>query len=125
MSLPDTEERDINDVFDAISFSEEKILKTGFEEGLEKGTADGAREGFVLGLAKGSELGTEVGFYQGFAEGWIAELRSDDSQKKSEKAIIQLEKLALSASEEINNSYFAWKNFFDIYFSTRVLKKLC
>ena len=117
MSLPDTEERDINDVFDAISFSEEKILKTGFEEGLEKGTADGAREGFVLGLAKGSELGTEVGFYQGFAEGWIAELRSDDSQKKSEKAIIQLEKLALSASEEINNSYFALKIFLYILFN--------
>ena len=90
---------DINDVFDAINSSEEKILKTGFEEGFEQGSIEGEKEGFVLGLSKGSELGTEIGFYQGFAEGWLSELRSNQ-EKRSEKTIIQLEKLVNLASQE-------------------------
>jgi len=94
---------DINDVFDAINSSEEKILKTGFEEGFEQGSIEGEKEGFVLGLSKGSELGTEIGFYQGFAEGWLSELRSNQ-EKRSEKTIIQLEKLVNLASQFSNTN---------------------
>lgn len=90
---------DINDAFDSITFSEDRLVKCGFQEGFEKGRIEGEKEGFVLGCKKGSEVGQEIGFYQGFAEGWIAELKARE-EKKSEKVLNHLEKL-LNLSQQI------------------------
>jgi len=83
---------DINDVFDAISFSEEALIEVGYKEGFQKGSLEGRKEGFHLGLHKGREIGQELGFYQGFAEAWIRELEKS-KEKKNEKTLVQLEKL--------------------------------
>ena len=83
---------DINEVFDAITFSEDRIVRTGYEEGYKRGSQEGEREGFQLGLEKGSEVGQELGFYRGFAEAWLQEL-GGKQEKKFEKTIKQLEKL--------------------------------
>jgi len=83
---------DINEVFDAITFSEDRIVRTGYEEGYERGSQEGEREGFQLGIEKGSDIGQEVGFYQGFSEAWLQEL-GEKQERKFEKTIKQLEKL--------------------------------
>ena len=83
---------DINEVFDAITFSEDRIARTGYEEGYKRGSQEGEREGFQLGIEKGSDIGQEVGFYQGFSEAWLQEL-GGKQERKFEKTVKQLEKL--------------------------------
>lgn len=58
-------EKDINDIFDDIQFSEETYIKKGYEEGLEKGLAEGNPEGYHLGYHRGAEVGAELGYYCG------------------------------------------------------------
>lgn len=57
-------EKDINDLFDSITFSEDQIWKDAYEKGLEKGKEDGKLEGFHLGYHLGAEIGGELGFYK-------------------------------------------------------------
>ena len=63
------EDVDINDAFDTITFSENRLVETGYKEGFAAGAQQGEKEGFLLGAQKGSEIGQEVGFYTGFTEG--------------------------------------------------------
>ncbi|KAI8128697.1 Methyltransferase-like protein 25, partial [Lucilia cuprina] len=53
-------ERDINDIFDDIILTEERLVeksyKEGFTEGCQQGNADGYRLGFAQGLQLGEEL---------------------------------------------------------------------
>ena len=86
------ESADINDAFDSITFSEERLVDSGYQEGYEQGALEGDQEGFLLGFQKGRELGQEIGFYQGFAEGWIEELKLGD-KKNPARVLNQLEKL--------------------------------
>ncbi|XP_065366656.1 protein LTO1 homolog [Calliphora vicina] len=55
-----TTERDINDIFDDIILTEERLVeksyKEGFDEGCQQGNADGYRLGFAQGLQLGEEL---------------------------------------------------------------------
>lgn len=71
-------EVDINDAFDEIVFSEQRLSTEAFEEGYKKGTADGLKEGFHLGYHRGAELGLEVGFYRG-----VLSAISDDLQSST------------------------------------------
>lgn len=84
-------ESDVNDLFDSITFSEDRLVDSGYQEGYKQGSLEGDQEGFHLGFRKGSELGQEIGFYQGFAEGWVHELNL--KEKKPERVLNQLEKL--------------------------------
>lgn len=84
-------ESDVNDLFDSITFSEDRLVDSGYQEGYKQGSLEGDQEGFHLGFQKGSELGQEIGFYQGFAEGWVHELNL--KEKKPERVLNQLEKL--------------------------------
>ena len=60
---------DINDAFDTIILSENRLVEQGYEEGFVAGSREGEEEGYRLGAQKGSEIGQEVGFYIGFTEG--------------------------------------------------------
>ncbi|XP_022197493.1 protein LTO1 homolog [Nilaparvata lugens] len=77
------EDIDINDVFDDIALSEEKIVQNSFQEGLSKGVLEGEIEGFHLGYHRGSEIGSEIGFYSGFVDILISisTLKEDFPQK--------------------------------------------
>jgi len=82
---------DINDAFDTIILSENRLVEKGYEEGFVAGSREGEEEGYRLGAQKGSEIGQEVGFYIGFTEGWLQELAG--REKRPEKIIRHLEKL--------------------------------
>lgn len=62
---PDTSDQDINEVFDSIAFSEERISNEAYHEGFSKGEKEGRVEGYHLGYHRGAELGAEIGFYKG------------------------------------------------------------
>ncbi|RZF40860.1 hypothetical protein LSTR_LSTR003370 [Laodelphax striatellus] len=82
---------DINDVFDDIVLTEEKIVQDSYEIGFRKGILEGEIEGFHLGYHRGSELGNEIGFYSGFVDilTSISALKSDFP----EKSVVILTKL--------------------------------
>lgn len=63
-----TMERDINDIFDDIVFTEENLVQQGYEEGYAVGRTEGNTEGYHLGYHRGAELGAEIGYYLGIVE---------------------------------------------------------
>lgn len=64
-------EQDINDVFDDIVFTEEKLTEQGYSEGFKDGQSAGNSEGFHLGYHRGSELGAELGYYYGITSFYL------------------------------------------------------
>lgn len=71
--IPDT---DINDVFEDILFSEEKVIAEGYEKGFAIGSTEENIEGYHLGYHRGAEIGSELGYYQAFVEHYL-----NDEQK--------------------------------------------
>jgi hypothetical protein len=59
-------DKDINDIFDNIVLSEERINDAAYEEGYKEGLTVGEREGYHLGYHRGAEIGAEIGYYRGF-----------------------------------------------------------
>nr|CAD7265244.1 unnamed protein product [Timema shepardi] len=53
-------EEDINNVFDSIALSEERLSKEGFQEGVNKGIKEGEIDGYHMGYHRGAELGAEL-----------------------------------------------------------------
>lgn len=78
------EERDINDIFDDIVLTEERINDKAYEEGFLDGAKSGNTEGYHLGYHRGAELGAELGFYQGLLS---EHLRSDSVTERQKSAI--------------------------------------
>ncbi|KAH9525022.1 hypothetical protein Btru_000127 [Bulinus truncatus] len=56
-----------DDIFHAVTMTEEESWQEGYKDGLNEGYKKGYLEGFELGALKGCELGAEIGFYMGFA----------------------------------------------------------
>lgn len=71
------ENLEINQAFDDIAFSEDKLVKKAFVDGLQKGLRDGDEKGYRLGFLKGVEFGTEVGYYKGIAKALRASYSQD------------------------------------------------
>lgn len=67
----ESDERDINEVFDSIVMLEQTVASDGFREGFEKGLNEGADDAFRQGHLHGMGLGTELGMYRGAARTWI------------------------------------------------------
>lgn len=61
-------EVDINEVFEDILLTEEKIYELAYREGYELGASEESIEGYHLGYHRGAEVGSEIGYYQAFAE---------------------------------------------------------
>ena len=53
-------ERDINDIFDDIILSEERLVEKGYQEGFAEGCVQGNADGYRLGFAQGLQLGEEL-----------------------------------------------------------------
>ncbi|XP_066152358.1 protein LTO1 homolog [Euwallacea fornicatus] len=64
-------EVDINEVFEDILFSEEKIIEHAYQQGYQIGTTEDSIEGYHLGYHRGAELGSELGYYEAFAQHYI------------------------------------------------------
>lgn len=67
----ETEDRDINDIFDDIVLTEENHVQEGYEEGFADGISGGNTEGYHLGYHRGAELGAELGYYLGVVEVYL------------------------------------------------------
>ncbi|KAK9874677.1 hypothetical protein WA026_005497 [Henosepilachna vigintioctopunctata] len=73
-------DKDINDIFDDILFSEEKISQQGFEEGYRVGATQENTEAYHLGYHRGAEIGAELGFYYSFINHYIETHQSERAQ---------------------------------------------
>lgn len=62
---PNSDERDINDIFDDIVLSEERVADEEYQKGFDESAAEGNLEGYHLGYHRGAELGAELGYYEG------------------------------------------------------------
>lgn len=80
-------DRDINKVFDEITFTEDRINSQGYEEGFAEGAASGNTEGYHLGYHRGAEIGAELGFYCGVLSSAKTE---SDRVRKSIETCLQL-----------------------------------
>ncbi|XP_053683448.1 protein LTO1 homolog [Sabethes cyaneus] len=81
-------EVDINDVFEDLLLSEERVAEQSFKEGVEVGSAEGNVEAYHFGYHRGAEVGAELGFYYGVICG-----QEDDSREVSAKASALLKEL--------------------------------
>lgn len=81
-----SEERDINDIFDDILLIEETLTDESYVDGFTDGEKAGNPDGYHLGYHRGAELGAELGYYYGIAEVFL-------KFSKSEKAIKVLQQL--------------------------------
>ncbi|CAH0552938.1 unnamed protein product [Brassicogethes aeneus] len=93
MSCIDKGEKDINDVFDDLLLSEEKVIEKAYEEGFNKGINQGNPEGFHLGYHRGSEFGAELGYYAGVVETYMKYLEKAGTNERVHKTIDILNKL--------------------------------
>lgn len=82
-----SEERDINDIFDDIVLTEEKLSKESYAEGFQAGVEEGNLEGYKLGYAQGVNVGEELGEIYGICQAYLL-LTSSEKVKKS---LIQLQ----------------------------------
>lgn len=80
------EDRDINDIFDDIALTEERVSKESYDEGYNDGVQEGNLEGYKLGYAQGVDLGEELGTYYGTI---VAHLQLSHSERVR-KALEQL-----------------------------------
>lgn len=112
---------DINDVFDSIAFSEEKIASTGFKEGFKKGLTDGELEGYHLGYHRGAELGSEIGFYKGFLVAFNS--TADEEMRSRHKTTIEKLSGLIDSFPKANDDTFDIVSVRDNIRST--YKKLC
>ncbi|XP_066257172.1 protein LTO1 homolog [Euwallacea similis] len=64
-------EVDINEVFEDILFSEEKVIEDAYQHGYQIGTSEDSIEGYHLGYHRGAEFGSELGYYEALAQYYI------------------------------------------------------
>lgn len=86
-----TTERDINDLFDEIVLTEERLSKESYEEGFTEGQAQGNLDGYKLGYAQGVQLGAELGEIYGTVVAQL-QLDTDSHTAKLRKSLLQLRK---------------------------------
>lgn len=83
-STADSDDRDINDVFDAIVLSEEKVSEEEYQKGFDEAATAGNLEGYHLGYHRGAELGAELGYYDGLLQ---THLNADSTSSPPERAV--------------------------------------
>ncbi|KAJ8928391.1 hypothetical protein NQ314_019056, partial [Rhamnusium bicolor] len=89
----DVVDKDINDIFDDILLSEEKVIEESYKEGFQIGIAKGNPEGYHLGYHRGAELGAEIGYYVGVTESYLQYLKNSNISEKLFKSLETLKVL--------------------------------
>lgn len=82
--------RDINDIFDDIALSEDRINEEGYQKGLADGQSIGNTDGYHLGYHRGAELGAELGYYYGVLQSYAISERNTERQQKSIDLVLRL-----------------------------------
>lgn len=83
-------DRDINDIFDDIVLSEERINEQAYEQGLLEGKVSGNTDGYHLGYHRGAELGAELGFYYGTLNHYLQSSEITDRQTATIEKVLNL-----------------------------------
>lgn len=81
-------ERDVNDAFEDIFLTENKLAEKGYREGFEDGVRSGNAEAYHLGFHRGAEVAAEIGYYLG-----VLEVFYERKSEYSDKTIKLLEEL--------------------------------
>lgn len=83
---------DINDIFDEITFCEDRKNAEGYEKGVADGKLAGNTDGYHLGYHRGAELGAELGYYYGTLQAYSNSERNKttDRQQKSIESVLKL-----------------------------------
>lgn len=85
--MSSADDRDINEVFDEITFTEDRINAQSYDEGYKDGVQSGNTEGYHLGYHRGSEIGAELGYYCGV----LSSVKTDSERiQKSIETCLQL-----------------------------------
>lgn len=82
--------RDINDIFDDIALSEERINEESYQKGLTDGQSIGNTDGYHLGYHRGAELGAELGYYYGVLQSYANGVGNTERQQKSIDQVLKL-----------------------------------
>ncbi|XP_055312829.1 protein LTO1 homolog [Sitodiplosis mosellana] len=82
--------RDINDIFDDIALSEERINEESYQKGLTDGQSIGNTDGYHLGYHRGAELGAELGYYYGVLQSYANREQNTERQQKSIDLVLNL-----------------------------------
>lgn len=61
-------DRDVNEAFEDIFLTEEKLSEKGYREGFEDGVKTSNAEAYHLGFHRGAEIAAELGYYLGVLE---------------------------------------------------------
>ncbi|XP_058053491.1 protein LTO1 homolog [Anopheles bellator] len=87
---------DINDVFEDIFLTEERVIVKSYHQGLEDGRQQEAvAEAFDYGHKKGSEIGREIGFYQTI----VTELASQQVAASNERALTLVKEIEVAVEK--------------------------
>lgn len=86
-SADNCEERDINDIFDDIALSEEKVSEEEYQRGYDEAAAAGNLEGYHLGYHRGAELGAELGYYDGVLRTYLTTTNASPPPERAIKVI--------------------------------------
>lgn len=81
-------DRDVNDIFDDIVLSEDRINEEGYQKGLADGKSIGNTDGYHLGYHRGAEIGAELGYYYGILSSYSNRETNTEKQQKSIEAVL-------------------------------------
>lgn len=74
---PTDDRRDINDIFDDITATEENARSDAYQRAYEQSRQRGNSDGYHLGFHRGAEYGAELGYYAGVISCFRHHLLSD------------------------------------------------
>lgn len=80
---------DINDIFDDIVLSEDRINQEGYQKGLKAGKSTGNTDGYHLGYHRGAEIGAELGYYYGVLKSYLNNDKNTERQQKSIESVLK------------------------------------
>lgn len=93
-------ERDINDIFDDIVLSEEKVAEEEYQKGFDEAVAAGNLEGYHLGYHRGAELGAELGYYDGVLRTYLEKSPAERIAKVIQSCLELIERFPRTNDEQ-------------------------
>lgn len=94
--LASPSEKDINEVFEDLLFTEEGFIEQGYREGFESTASKENKEAYHLGYHRGAEVGAEIGYYKSVVDHYLSVFEKDGLSNHEEKVVKSLRVLSES-----------------------------
>lgn len=96
-------DRDVNDIFDDIALSEDRINEKGYQKGFADGKSIGNTDGYHLGYHRGAEIGAELGYYYGILSSYSNRDTNTEKQQNSIDAVLtSIDKFPRTNDEKVD-----------------------